>query len=345
MKRPDRALLLVALVSISVLLFGLASAALAAPKIVISHRAASGYLPEHTLPAVAMAYAFGADYIEQDVALTKDGVLMVIHDIYLDATTNVKQVFPDRKRADGRFYVCDFTLAEIKSLRVGERVNPATGAPAFAGRFPMGASKFEMPTFAEEIEMIQGLNKSTGRNIGIYPEVKGSAFHHREGFDIERIFLDVLAKYGYTSPGSKIFVQSFEPDCLKRLRELGCTLPLVQLLPATAGYEAPAPLSTPAALLTPAGLDYIASYADGIGPSTTLIETSKGVPVEGYALVRGAHERGLVVHPYTFRRDSMPTVYSSFEEMLRHFYFDIGVDGLFTDFTDIAVKVLSGAGK
>jgi len=147
MKRPDRALLLVALVSISVLLFGLASAA-PAPKIVISHRAASGYLPEHTLPAVAMAYAFGADYIEQDVALTKDGVLMVIHDIYLDATTNVKQVFPDRKRADGRFYVCDFTLAEIKSLRVGERVNPATGAPVFAGRFPMGASKFEMPTFA-----------------------------------------------------------------------------------------------------------------------------------------------------------------------------------------------------
>lgn len=341
MRTLNRVLLSLALVLVSISLIGLvAAAAPAAPKVVVSHRAASGYLPEHTLPAVAMAFAFGPDYIEQDVALTKDGVLMVIHDIYLDATTNVGQVFAERKRSDGRYYVCDFTLAEIKSLRVTERINTRTGEAAYSGRFPLGASRFEMPTFAEEIEMIQGMNKSMGRNIGIYPEIKGSAFHHREGFDIERIFLDVLAQYGYTSPDSNIFVQSFEPDCLKRLREMGCELPMVQLLPATAGFAAPDPsLSTPASLLTPAGLDYIATYADGIGPSTTLIENSKGEPVENYALVTRAHERGLVVHPYTFRKDSMPAVFSSFEEMLRHFLFEIGVDGLFTDFTDIAVSV------
>lgn len=352
MAKPQRALLLITMALIPVLLLGLTSAAPAGPaaaasaKVVISHRAASGYLPEHTLPAVAMAYAFGPDYIEQDVALTKDGVFVVIHDIYLDATTDVSKVFPDRKRADGRYYVCDFTLAEIKSLRVTERVNASTGVPAFSGRFPVGASKFEMPTLVEEIEMIQGLNKSTGRNIGIYPEIKGPAFHHREGFEIEQMLLDVLAEYGYTSPDANVFVQSFEPDCLVRLRALGCKLRLVQLLPATSGFTAPSPsLSTPASLLTPAGLDYIATYADGIGPSTTQIESSKGDPVDNYSLVRLAHERGLVVHPYTFRRDSMPAVFSSFEEMLLHFFFDIGVDGVFTDFTDIAVNVLKEAGK
>ena len=337
MRRLDHVRLALALAAIAIVLLGGVSAASATPaKIVISHRAASGYLPEHTLPAVAMAYAFGPDYIEQDVALTKDGIPIVIHDIYLDATTDVSRVFPDRCRTDGRYYVCDFTLAEIKSLRAIERVNPKTGAAVFSGRFPVGASRFEIPTLAEEIEMIQGLNVSTGRNIGIYPEIKGSAFHRQEGFDIERTLLDVLAAYGYTSPESKVFVQSFEPDCLKRLREMGCTLPLVQLI--SGGADS-------AALVTPAGLDYIATYANGIGPTTTLIETTKGAPVNGYALVRGAHERGLVVHPYTFRKDSMPSCFSSFEEMLRHFYLDIGVDGLFTDFTDIAVQVARGSGK
>lgn len=353
MRRHKRVLLFVAMLCMAVMLLGLTAAARpagqagpAATKIVISHRAASGYLPEHTLPAVAMAYAFGPDYIEQDVALTKDGVFVVIHDIYLDATTNVSEVFPDRTRADGRYYVCDFTLEEIKSLRVTERVNVATGAPAFSGRFPLGASRFEMPTLAEEIELIQGLNKSTGRNVGIYPEIKAPAFHHREGFEVEQMLMDVLAGYGYTSPDSNVFVQSFEPDCLVRLRELGCKLRLVQLLPATAGFTPPATeLSTPASLLTAAGLDYIATYADGIGPSTSQIESSNGAPINDYSLVRLAHEWGLVVHPYTFRKDAMPAVFTSFEEMLRHFFFDIGVDGVFTDFTDIAVNVLKEAGK
>ena len=181
MRTLNRVLLSLALVLVSISLIGLvAAAAPAAPKVVVSHRAASGYLPEHTLPAVAMAFAFGPDYIEQDVALTKDGVLMVIHDIYLDAATNVGQVFAERKRSDGRYYVCDFTLAEISSLRVTERINTPHRRGGIQRKVPLGRVEVrEMPTFAEEIEMIQGMNKSMGRNIGIYPEIKGSAFHHR----------------------------------------------------------------------------------------------------------------------------------------------------------------------
>ncbi|MEA4883911.1 MAG: glycerophosphodiester phosphodiesterase [Clostridia bacterium] len=345
MRRLPHVRLLLALTPVLVLLsLGWASAAPSMPgstapisaKIVIAHRSASGYLPEHTLPAVAMAYALGADYIEQDVVLTRDGVPIVVHDIYLEATTDVRQVFPNRGRLDGKYYPCDFTLAEVKSLRACERIDLKTNAPAFSGRFPLGASKFEVPTLAEEIELIQGLNVSTGRNVGIYPEIKGSGFHHQQGFDIEQIVLDVLAKYGYISPESKVFIQSFEPACLKRLRAMGCTLPLIQLISGSAEFNA---------LVTPAGLDDIATYANGIGPVTTRIEDSKGRPVDNYSLVSGAHQRGLAVHPYTFRKDSMPSCFSSFEEMLRHFYFDIGVDGLFTDFTDIAVRVLKEAGR
>ncbi|NLJ79785.1 MAG: glycerophosphodiester phosphodiesterase [Firmicutes bacterium] len=317
--------LLVVLVSISVFLFASLASAAEAPKVVIAHRAASGYLPEHTLPAVAMAYAFGTHFIEQDVALTKDGVFMVIHDIHLDSTTNVAEVFPGRHREDGHYYVVDFTLEEIKSLELNERVNVNTGEAVFPGRFPVGASRFEMPTLREEIEMIQGLNKSTGMNIGIYPEIKGSAFHHEEGFDIEQMLMDVLAEYGYTSKDSNVYIQCFEKESLLRLRELGCELPLVYLVYAP---------------ISPEEMDYIATFADGVGPYTGMIETNEGEPVDDYAVVRLAQERGLVVHPWTLRKDAMPPAFDSFEEMVYHFYYEIGVDGMFTDFPDLAMKVL-----
>lgn len=307
--------------------FGFNGEIFANSKIVISHRAASGYLPEHTLPAVAMAYAHGADFIEQDLAMTKDGVLIVIHDIYLDANTNVKEVFPERNREDGRYYACDFTLEEIKQLQVNERINVKTGEPAYPTRFPVGASKFEIPTFVEEIEMIQGLNKSTGLDVGIYPELKGPAFHHENGLDIEKAFLEVVNAYGYTTRDANIFVQSFEFESLVRLRELGSDLPLVYLIYSANEASAEA-------------LDRTAVYADGIGPYINMIETPDGEAVDNYSLIHLAHERGLVIHPWTFRSDDMPSVYGSFEEMVRHFFYDIGVDGLFTDFTDLAVQVV-----
>jgi glycerophosphoryl diester phosphodiesterase len=284
-----------------------------------------------------MAYAMGADFIEQDLVLTKDGVPVVLHDIYLDPTTDVRDVFPDRARHDGRWYVIDFTLQEIKLLHVNERIAPTTHTAVFPDRFPVGYADFEIPTFAEAIELIQGLNKSTGKNVGIYPELKKPTFHTQAGYNMGTIVLDILASYGYHGPEANVYVQCFEPSYLKRLRvELGTTLPLVQLIGNHTLYDY---------LVTPQGLDDIATYADGIGPSIErIIQHQKGQPLIMTELVEEAHVRGLIVHSYTFRKDSLPEYVNSLEELLPMFYFDIGVDGVFTDFPDAVVKFLTTAG-
>lgn len=300
-------------------------------KIVIAHRGASGYLPEHTLEAYAMAYAMGADYIEPDLVLTKDGTFVILHDITLEDTTDVEQVFPDRRRDDGRWYAADFTLDEIKQLRVHERTRK-DGTPYFPNRFPLNRSKFEVPTFTEMIELIQGLNTSTGRDVGIYPEIKRPGWHAKQGLPMEEALLEILSQYGYTGPDAKVYVQSFEASALKKLRfELGTELPLVQLIGSRG--------ATYNAMVTEEGLDEIATYADGIGPSKVRIETNPD-------LVQWAHARGLVVHPYTFRADALPKSgqYQTFEEELHQFYVVYDVDGLFTDFPDRVVRFLRFGG-
>ena len=158
-------------------------------KIVVAHRGASGYLPEHTLPAKAMAYAMGADYVEQDVVMTKDDQLIVIHDDTLNRTTDVAEKFPGRARADGEYYAIDFTLAEILTLNVTEGFTVENGQKQqiYPARFPMGASTFKIHTLAQEIEFVQGLNKATGRDVGIYPEIKSPAFHLAEGKDLGQL--------------------------------------------------------------------------------------------------------------------------------------------------------------
>ncbi len=158
--------------------------AMAAEFAVIAHRGASGYLPEHTLPAKALAYGLGADFLEQDVVLTKDRHPIVLHDIHLDTVTDVADRFPERARADGRYYALDFTLAEIKTLAVHERWDHKNRQPVFAGRFP-SENRLSVPTLAEEIELVQGLNTSTGRDVGIYPEIKKPAWHREQGYDIQ----------------------------------------------------------------------------------------------------------------------------------------------------------------
>ena len=137
-------------------------------KIVIAHRGASGYLPEHTMEAKAMAYAMNPDYIEQDLVLSKDNVPVVIHDIYLDDVTDVAEKFPERKREDERFYVVDFTFDELQQLSVTERFNPKTGVQVYPNRFPKGKGNFKLHSLQSEIELIQGLNKSIGNNIKRY---------------------------------------------------------------------------------------------------------------------------------------------------------------------------------
>lgn len=306
-------------------------------KIVIAHRAASGYLPEHTLEAVALAYGMGTDFIEQDVVLTKDGVPIVLHDIYLDTTTNVRKKFPDRARSDGRWYAIDFTLEEIKRLRVNERIDIKKETPVFPRRFPLGHASFDVPTLIEEIELIQGLNKSMGRSVGIYPELKIPAFHTQEGYDIGKIVLNVLESYGYKGPNANVYIQCFDGNYLKRLRkDLHTELPLVQLIGKEKGYDY---------LVKPRGLDDIATYANGIGPDMQrLVRYRRNRLIMIIQLVKDAHDRQLVVHPYTFRRDSLPQYANSMEELLRIFYFLLGVNGVFTDFPDEAVRLLHAAG-
>ena len=312
-----------------------------APPLVIAHRGASGYLPEHTLAAKAMAYGQGADYIEQDLVMTRDDQLVVLHDIHLDAVTNVRDVFPGRARDDGRYYVVDFTLDEIKQLAVVERFvwDKGMGSPVFTDRFPPGLlSSFRVHTFAEEIELIQGLNRSTGLAVGIYPEMKNPAFHHAAGKDIARATLAVLKRYGYEKQTDPVLLQCFDQLELQRIHSellpaLDISIRLVQLIAPTVQHKA---------LLTGRGLAAIAEYAHGIGPSMSLIvdPDSKPSDLKVTDVVRDAHAVGLQVHPYTFRRDSggIPAYASDYDELLRIFLHDVGVDGVFTDFPDATLE-------
>jgi len=307
--------------------------------LVIAHRGASGYLPEHTLATKAMAYAQGADYIEQDLVMTRDDELVVLHDIHLDAVTNIRDVFPERMREDGRYYVVDFTLEEIRQLAVVERFawNEGMGSPVFGDRFPPGLSSFRVHTLAEEIELIQGLNRSTGRVVGIYPEMKDPAFHREAGKDIARATLAMLHAYGYTGETDPVFLQCFDQAELRRIHsellpELQASIRLIQLI-------APAEEHEP--LLSPQGLAEIAEYAVGIGPSLALIvdPDSKPSALQVTDLVRDAHAVGLQVHPYTFRRDAgeIPSYAADYDDLLRIFIHEVGVDGVFTDFPDLTV--------
>jgi len=309
-------------------------------KLVIAHRGASGYLPEHTLAAKAMAYAQGSHFIEQDLVMSKDDHVVVLHDHYLDTVTNVREVFPDRARFDGRYYVVDFMLAELRQLAVSERFKLSDGAKTavFEQRFPLEKSSFRIATFAEEIELIQGLNKSTGRSVGIYPEIKSPAFHRGEGKDISAAVLEVLKTYGYDEQQDRVFLQCFDGNELQRIRRellpaMNMTVPLVQLL-GTGPEFRPA--------LTPEGMKAVASYAEGIGPSMQLIVESGSVAgkLKITNLVELAHDLGLVVHPYTFRRDLLPVYTDDYDDLLRIFLDDIGVDGVFTDFPDLTLEYI-----
>lgn len=310
-----------------------------AQKIVVAHRGASGYLPEHTLEAKAMAYAMGADYLEQDVVMSRDDQLIVLHDITLDRTTNVADIYPGRARDDGRHYVIDFTLAEIRTLAVREGVRD-TGEAIYPQRFPVAKSSFRINTLAEEIELIQGLNESTGRDVGVYPEVKAPAFHRAEGKDLSRAIINELKAYGYTDKQDRVYLQTFEFDELKLIHDqimpaLGVDIRLVQLIADDEDFHW---------MLDEIGMATLASVADGIGPDKAMIMPSSAsrseINTEG--LVALAHANDLEVHPYTFRLDDgqIPAYAENFEDLLQVFYFDIGVDGLFTDFPDRAVTFL-----
>lgn len=286
--------------------------------IVIAHRGASGYLPEHTLEALSLAHGMNPDFIEPDVVMTKDDELIVLHDIHLDSTTNVKEVFPNRSRKDGLFYAIDFSLEEIKRLKVTERSN--NNLAIYPKRFPVNKSLFTIPTLNEWIELLQGLNKSRKKQIGIYVEYKSPLFHKNEGKDIGKKLVETLDQYGYQNNKDLVFIQCFDPNFLANLKT---KYRKIQLLADNSwklnhiDYDR---------LISKKGLSEISKYAYGVGPHFSQIL--------GKELVDNAHAQDLKVHVYTLRKDSFPKTFKTYEHF-KNELLKIGIDGFFTDFPDL----------
>ena len=321
--------------------------------LVIGHRGASGYRPEHTLASYRLAIELGADYIEPDLVSTKDHVLVARHENDITGTTDVAShpEFAARrttKTIDGvvheGWFTEDFTLAELRTLRAVERLPDLRPTnTAFDGLY-------QIPTFQEVID----LAKRAG--VGIYPETKHPTYFDSIGLSLEEPLLATLRANGLTGPRAKVFIQSFETANLKELNRK-TRVPLVQLVEATGApydFVVAGDPRTYADLVTPAGLAEIATYADGIGPNKDLIvpRDSAGNLLEPTSLVRDAHRAGLVVHPWTFRRENnfLPLDFRqgnpASPEFLRapgdlpaelRLFFRLGVDGVFSDNSDVAV--------
>lgn len=300
--------------------------------VVIAHRGASAYLPEHTLPAKALAYGMQPSFIEQDVVLSKDGVPVVIHDIHLETTTNVATIFPDRNRENGQFYVIDFTWYELSQLNVLERFDIKTQKTVYSNRFPLNKSSFRLHRLCDEIEMIQGLNQSMKQDVGIYVEIKEPKFHRDEGQDISNIVLKELSRYGYHTKADHCILQCFDATELKRIRhEYHSELFLVQLLEVGYLYESFKNKSTQEVVKE------IATYANGIGPwYKQIIEGKDQVTLKDFdKIIDIAHAQNLKVHAFTFRADNLGE-FASFEALLTKAK-ALGLDGVFTDHPDLAV--------
>lgn len=307
--------------------------------IVIAHRGASGYLPEHTLAAKQLAFEMGADFVEQDIVASRDDRLLVLHDVHLDRISDVAEKFPGRHRADGRYYARDFDLEEIRQLSAWERMR-SDGTAVYPDRYPVRSGDFRIHTLAEELELVRELNAAHGRNVGVYPEIKRPAWHKAEGIDIAPQLLAELRAAGYEGRDDPVFVQCFDAEEVRRLRlELKCPYRLVQLIGNNSWLESSTDYN---ALRRPEGIAGIAAVADGIGPHISHlvdIENVDGVPTVT-ELAQRAKDNGLLIHPYTFRADEVPPGFATFDDLVRFFINEVGVDGLFTDFPDRVVSLL-----
>jgi len=312
---------------------------------VAAHRGASAYIPEHTLPAKSMAYAMGVDFVEQDVVMTKDGRLVVMHDIHLDTTTDVAKKFPNRARQDGRYYVSDFTYDEVRSLRVTERFNPKTGKAVFASRFPDAPIDYQVPSLEEEFYQVQGLNKATGRDVSVYVEVKQPDFFTAQGLDILKAVIDTMTKFGYNSADSKAILQIFDYEAVIRSRELGWKGELCMLVTA-GGQSTKNDKPRHAWLQTEEGIKDIAKYATIYAPNFNLLAKANA-DGKGYTLTNIgdlARKHGMKLHSWTLRKDSLPKGFQSWEETLDVAFKQLKIEGMFSDFPDLVVDYLKANG-
>jgi len=300
--------------------------------IVIAHRGASGYAVEHTEASKGMAHAQGANYLEQDVVMSRDQQFIVSHDITMEETTDVESRYPDRARPDGRFYFADFDWTEIQQLQMHERTGRGSSDPALPNRFP-GSGGQRVLRLTDEISLIQGWNQTTGKDTGLYIELKSPAFHKKEfGLSMGQELLSLLARHGIEGSESRCFIQCFEPDELVELFDrLHCQLPLVQLLGKQVSEEE---------------VMRIARYAKGIGPSLELIaERDSNGTVKSTGLVEFARSARLFVHPYTVRKGVQPRWSKSMDETHKVILEQIKVDGFFTDYPDLGRQAVANAAK
>ena len=353
-----------------------------AQPLVIAHRGASGYLPEHTLEGYKLAIEQGADFIEPDLVSTKDGVLVVRHEPMLSGTTDVstKPEFAARKtkrKVDGvdteDWFANDFTLAEIKTLRAKQ---------AFADRDQSHNGKYAIPTLQEVIDLAKAESTRTGRTIGIYPETKHPTYHAALGLAFEDKLLEMLKAAGWTDKSAPVFIQSFETGNLKYLRKK-TQLRLIQLVDGdgvdkdgkvllAAPFDKPydfAVLGDPRTfqdLLSPEGLKEIATYADGVGPwKPYLISARQTIGPDGKPqdlngdgviderdrtliaptdVVKNAKAAGLAVHSWTFRSEPKRLASDFKGDPAAEYkaFFALGLDGVFSDFPDQAVRARDG---
>jgi glycerophosphoryl diester phosphodiesterase len=333
----------------------MADTAPATAPIVIAHRGSSGERPEHTLAAYDRAIEQGADYVEPDLVLTKDGVLVARHENEIGETTDVasRPEFADRrttKMIDGvsmtGWFTEDFTLAELRTLRARERLPQLRGAnTAFDGLY-------QVPTFEEIIRLVRAREAETGRTIGIYPETKHPSYFASIGLPHEGPLLQLLARHGYDSADDALFIQSFEAGNLERLNSL-TAVRLIQLVSAEGG-PADRPGTSYADMVSAEGLAAIARYADGIGPAKDMViaRNADGTLGASTGLVARAHAVGLAVHPWTFRAENYflpanlrsgadPRTHGDLAAEIRAFIAE-GVDGLFADHPAVVVEVLRG---
>jgi glycerophosphoryl diester phosphodiesterase len=324
------------------------------PLSVIAHRGASGYRPEHTLSSYRLAIELGADYVEPDLVITKDGVLVARHENELSGTTDVAhhpEFAPRRttKVINGKhvtgWFTEDFTLSELRTLGVRERL------PRLRRENQRYDGREVVPTLQDVIDLVHRESRRVGREIGIYPETKNPTYFDSVGLPLEKALVDALDVNGLNRFDAKVFVQSFETTNLRVLREL-LRVPLVQLVGSSGGpYDlvAAGQLRSYNDLVTPAGLAEIASYADGIGPSKGRVipRDDDGVLLTPTSLVDQAHDAGLIVHAYTFRDENAflpsdlrigtdPAARGKVAEEYAAFL-AAGVDGVFTDQPDTAV--------
>lgn len=298
----------------------------------IAHRGASGYLPEHTQASTVMAHGLGADYIEQDVQLSRDSVPVVLHDEILDHVTNVSEVFPEKHRPDGKYYVVDFSLEELKQLTMVARHKDYE--LVYPKRFSHPEVQFPIQTLDEEIKLIQELNRVRDMSTGIYVEIKSPRWYQQQGYDATAAVMSVLAHNGYHDKRpTPVYLQSFDPEVLRRLkREFNWDFPLIQLVGDNEWGETDIDYS---AMRTGAGLESVKSYAEGVGLWVNHVLTGvneNGEPEWG-SVLKSAEEKGLDVHVYTLRADDLPKGVESHAQ-LRQWLKQAGVEGVFTDFPD-----------